>query len=217
MLLLPYFFFDWVVNAAVSLCFCPRVHLFPCLCLTSLQPVSCPHPCPRVSPLIFVFCFCFVRVLCVLLLHLQIPTGPLIFNSLQQQQLSQFSPQQSQSATSSPQQQGETVRHAPWPVQNYERLHYSRLLNVFPRRKKKQILKGRILQLFVCNSLLLLKVMLCWIFHLFDGDKKPRTLGLREWMRPETLSLTWQNAPCDNISASFTSAAFSPSLVNELQ
>lgn len=38
---------------------------------------------------------------------LQIPTGPLIFNSLQQQQLSQFSPQQSQSATSSPQQQGE--------------------------------------------------------------------------------------------------------------
>ncbi|TNN63511.1 Transcription factor SPT20 [Liparis tanakae] len=40
---------------------------------------------------------------------LQIPTGPLIFNSLQQQQLSQFSPQQSQSATSSPQQQGETV------------------------------------------------------------------------------------------------------------
>uniref|UniRef100_A0A3Q4B7H0 Spt20-like SEP domain-containing protein n=1 Tax=Mola mola TaxID=94237 RepID=A0A3Q4B7H0_MOLML len=37
-----------------------------------------------------------------------IPTGPLIFNSLQQQQLSQFSPQQSQSATSSPQQQGET-------------------------------------------------------------------------------------------------------------
>uniref|UniRef100_A0A669AZI9 SPT20 homolog, SAGA complex component n=1 Tax=Oreochromis niloticus TaxID=8128 RepID=A0A669AZI9_ORENI len=40
----------------------------------------------------------------------KIPTGPLIFNSLQQQQLSQFSPQQSQSATSSPQQQGETVR-----------------------------------------------------------------------------------------------------------
>ncbi|XP_051973416.1 transcription factor SPT20 homolog isoform X3 [Xyrauchen texanus] len=42
---------------------------------------------------------------------LQIPTGPLIFNSLQQQQLSQFSPQQqsSQSATSSPQQQGESV------------------------------------------------------------------------------------------------------------
>ncbi|KAG7515931.1 hypothetical protein JOB18_018529 [Solea senegalensis] len=39
---------------------------------------------------------------------LQIPAGPLIFNSLQQQQLSQFSPQQSQSATSSPQQQGET-------------------------------------------------------------------------------------------------------------
>uniref|UniRef100_A0A3Q3MDH0 SPT20 homolog, SAGA complex component n=1 Tax=Mastacembelus armatus TaxID=205130 RepID=A0A3Q3MDH0_9TELE len=39
-----------------------------------------------------------------------IPPG--IFNSLQQQQLSQFSPQQSQSATSSPQQQGETVRHA---------------------------------------------------------------------------------------------------------
>ncbi|XP_055792833.1 transcription factor SPT20 homolog isoform X5 [Salvelinus fontinalis] len=38
---------------------------------------------------------------------LQIPTGPLIFNSLQQQQLSQFSPQQSQSATSSPQQQGD--------------------------------------------------------------------------------------------------------------
>lgn len=36
----------------------------------------------------------------------QIPS-PLIFNSLQQQQLSQFSPQQSQSATSSPQQQGE--------------------------------------------------------------------------------------------------------------
>ncbi|XP_037543883.1 transcription factor SPT20 homolog isoform X1 [Nematolebias whitei] len=34
---------------------------------------------------------------------LQIPTGPYIFNSLQ----SQFSPQQSQSATSSPQQQGE--------------------------------------------------------------------------------------------------------------
>ncbi|XP_028839141.1 transcription factor SPT20 homolog isoform X2 [Denticeps clupeoides] len=42
---------------------------------------------------------------------LQIPTAPLIFNSLQQQQLSQFSPQQqsSQSATSSPQQQGETA------------------------------------------------------------------------------------------------------------
>ncbi|XP_055082444.1 transcription factor SPT20 homolog isoform X2 [Periophthalmus magnuspinnatus] len=39
---------------------------------------------------------------------LQIPTGPLIFNSLPQQQLPQFSPQQSQSATSSPQQQGET-------------------------------------------------------------------------------------------------------------
>ncbi|XP_072302014.1 transcription factor SPT20 homolog isoform X1 [Eucyclogobius newberryi] len=39
---------------------------------------------------------------------LQIPSGPLIFNSLQQQQLPQFSPQQSQSATSSPQQQGET-------------------------------------------------------------------------------------------------------------
>lgn len=39
---------------------------------------------------------------------LQFPTAPLIFNSLQQQQLSQFSPQQSQSATSSPQQQGET-------------------------------------------------------------------------------------------------------------
>eukprot|EP00063_Salmo_salar_P048778 XP_014023613.1 PREDICTED: transcription factor SPT20 homolog isoform X3 [Salmo salar] len=43
---------------------------------------------------------------------LQIPTGPLIFNSLQQQQqqqqLSQFSPQQSQSATSSPQQQVDT-------------------------------------------------------------------------------------------------------------
>ncbi|XP_011609973.1 transcription factor SPT20 homolog isoform X4 [Takifugu rubripes] len=38
---------------------------------------------------------------------LQIPTGPLIFNPLQQPQLSQFSPQQSQSATSSPQQQGE--------------------------------------------------------------------------------------------------------------
>ncbi|XP_057177968.1 transcription factor SPT20 homolog isoform X2 [Triplophysa rosa] len=42
---------------------------------------------------------------------LQIPAGPLIFNSLQQQQLSQFSPQQqsSQSATSSPQQQGESA------------------------------------------------------------------------------------------------------------
>uniref|UniRef100_A0A087YE14 SPT20 homolog, SAGA complex component n=1 Tax=Poecilia formosa TaxID=48698 RepID=A0A087YE14_POEFO len=38
---------------------------------------------------------------------LQIPPGPYILNSLQQQQLSQFSPQQSQSATSSPQQQGE--------------------------------------------------------------------------------------------------------------
>ncbi|KAM6987169.1 transcription factor SPT20 homolog [Aplochiton taeniatus] len=37
---------------------------------------------------------------------LQIPTGPLIFNSLQQQQLSQFSPQ-SQSAASSPVQQGD--------------------------------------------------------------------------------------------------------------
>lgn len=48
---------------------------------------------------------------CVCVLHLQIPTGPLIFNSLPQQQLSQFSPQQSQSATSSPQQQGETVSH----------------------------------------------------------------------------------------------------------
>uniref|UniRef100_A0A8C1YU49 SPT20 homolog, SAGA complex component n=1 Tax=Cyprinus carpio TaxID=7962 RepID=A0A8C1YU49_CYPCA len=42
---------------------------------------------------------------------LQLPPGPLIFNSLQQQQLSQFSPQQqsSQSATSSPQQQGDAV------------------------------------------------------------------------------------------------------------
>ncbi|XP_035391555.1 transcription factor SPT20 homolog isoform X3 [Electrophorus electricus] len=42
---------------------------------------------------------------------LQIPTTPLIFNSLPQQQLSQFSPQQqsSQSATSSPQQQGEST------------------------------------------------------------------------------------------------------------
>ncbi|KAM8897784.1 transcription factor SPT20 homolog isoform 4-T4 [Spinachia spinachia] len=39
---------------------------------------------------------------------LQIPNGPLIFNPLQQQQLSQFSPQQSQSTTPSPQQQGET-------------------------------------------------------------------------------------------------------------
>lgn len=60
---------------------------------------------PLSSPL------CFSRV-CVFacVLHLQIPTGPLIFNPLQQQQLSQFSPQQSQSATSSPQQQGETVR-----------------------------------------------------------------------------------------------------------
>ncbi|KAF3705771.1 Transcription factor SPT20 -like protein [Channa argus] len=38
---------------------------------------------------------------------LQVAVIP-IFNSLQQQQLSQFSPQQSQSATSSPQQQGET-------------------------------------------------------------------------------------------------------------
>ncbi|XP_058884592.1 transcription factor SPT20 homolog isoform X2 [Acipenser ruthenus] len=41
---------------------------------------------------------------------LQLPTGPIIFNSLQQQQLSQFSPQQqqsTQSATPSPQQQGE--------------------------------------------------------------------------------------------------------------
>uniref|UniRef100_A0A671RYQ7 Transcription factor SPT20 homolog n=1 Tax=Sinocyclocheilus anshuiensis TaxID=1608454 RepID=A0A671RYQ7_9TELE len=46
---------------------------------------------------------------------LQLPTGPLIFNSLQQQQLSQFSPQQqsSQSATSSPQQQGEGVSQTP--------------------------------------------------------------------------------------------------------
>ncbi|XP_061608321.1 transcription factor SPT20 homolog isoform X3 [Phyllopteryx taeniolatus] len=40
---------------------------------------------------------------------LQIPTGPLIFNPMQQQQLSQFSPQ-SQSATSSPQQQGDTLQ-----------------------------------------------------------------------------------------------------------
>lgn len=41
----------------------------------------------------------------------QIPATPLIFNSLQQQQISQFSPQQqsSQSATSSPQQQNDTV------------------------------------------------------------------------------------------------------------
>uniref|UniRef100_A0A673MGM2 Transcription factor SPT20 homolog n=1 Tax=Sinocyclocheilus rhinocerous TaxID=307959 RepID=A0A673MGM2_9TELE len=46
---------------------------------------------------------------------LQLPTGPLIFNSLQQQQLSQFSPQQqsSQSATSSPQQQGDAVSQTP--------------------------------------------------------------------------------------------------------
>uniref|UniRef100_A0A672YL54 Spt20-like SEP domain-containing protein n=1 Tax=Sphaeramia orbicularis TaxID=375764 RepID=A0A672YL54_9TELE len=47
------------------------------------------------------FCYLFTQF---------IPTGSLIFNSLQQQQLSQFSPQQSQSATSSPQQQGETLR-----------------------------------------------------------------------------------------------------------
>ncbi|XP_076876379.1 transcription factor SPT20 homolog isoform X2 [Brachyhypopomus gauderio] len=46
---------------------------------------------------------------------LQIPATPLIFNSLQQQQLSQFSPQQqsSQSATSSPQQQGESSSASP--------------------------------------------------------------------------------------------------------
>ncbi|XP_026994092.2 transcription factor SPT20 homolog isoform X1 [Tachysurus fulvidraco] len=42
---------------------------------------------------------------------LQIPPTPLIFNSLQQQQISQFSPQQqsSQSATSSPQQQNDST------------------------------------------------------------------------------------------------------------
>lgn len=81
--------------------------LFAYFCITLLLPSIqlfasplCPLP-PNT--------FCFPVLVCVL--HLQIPTGPLIFNSLQQQQLSQFSPQQSQSATSSPQQQGETVSH----------------------------------------------------------------------------------------------------------
>ncbi|XP_077402679.1 transcription factor SPT20 homolog isoform X1 [Vanacampus margaritifer] len=45
---------------------------------------------------------------------LQIPSGPLIFNPVQQQQLAQFSPQ-SQSATSSPQQQGDTGDQAADP------------------------------------------------------------------------------------------------------
>lgn len=73
------------------------------LCLSSLKPYLYPPPrvCFTLNP-----CVC-----CVCVLRVQIPTGPLIFNSLQQPQLSQFSPQQSQSATSSPQQQGETVRH----------------------------------------------------------------------------------------------------------
>lgn len=74
-----------------------------CLCLSSLEPHL--YPPLRV-------CFALdLCVCCVCVLRVQLPTGPLIFNPLQQSQLSQFSPQQSQSATSSPQQQGETVRH----------------------------------------------------------------------------------------------------------
>lgn len=82
----------------------PPSALVPCILPvpSSLPPHLCPPP-----------CVCFALDLCVLpcVSRIQIPTGPLIFNPLQQPQLSQFSPQQSQSATSSPQQQGETVRH----------------------------------------------------------------------------------------------------------
>lgn len=109
MLLLPHFII-YYFNAPVFLCFCPHLHFPP-----SARLLLNPSP---IFTLTLVFlplflCLVFVYVFGVLLSHLQIPTGPLIFNSLQQQQLSQFSPQQSQSATSSPQQQGETVRHAP--------------------------------------------------------------------------------------------------------
>uniref|UniRef100_A0A7N8XZ50 SPT20 homolog, SAGA complex component n=1 Tax=Mastacembelus armatus TaxID=205130 RepID=A0A7N8XZ50_9TELE len=86
--------------------------LFAYMCIILFPlPVLSPYP-----SLIFMFVsvtpplFLFAGVCVVCVLHFQIPPG--IFNSLQQQQLSQFSPQQSQSATSSPQQQGETVRHA---------------------------------------------------------------------------------------------------------
>lgn len=78
--------------------------LVPCILPvpSSLEPHLSPPPCVCVA---LHLCVC-----CVAVLRIQIPTGPLIFNPLQQPQLSQFSPQQSQSATSSPQQQGETVR-----------------------------------------------------------------------------------------------------------
>lgn len=101
---------DCFVNSPISffLPCCLHVHhYFP-----SASPLPISYPSFVLLPLCstpptFFFCLCW----CVCVLHLQIPTGPLIFNSLQQQQLPQFSPQQSQSATSSPQQQGETVRH----------------------------------------------------------------------------------------------------------
>ena len=97
--------FDCCVNSPVYLSSCPLVHPPPHLSSLHLQTLPSSSSPPRLlRPLLFVCCW-------VCVLHLQIPTGPLIFNSLQQQQLSQFSPQQSQSATSSPQQQGETVRH----------------------------------------------------------------------------------------------------------
>lgn len=74
--------------------------ILPVPVLSQTIPLSSPRVCFALDP-----CVC-----CICVLRVQIPTGPLIFNPLQQPQLSQFSPQQSQSATSSPQQQGETVR-----------------------------------------------------------------------------------------------------------
>lgn len=106
-------------RAAVRVQSCSRRPFYPDVDRCTVLPPLCPPPCilpvpsslePHLYP---PPCVCFALGLCVccLVLRVQIPTGPLIFNPLQQPQLSQFSPQQSQSATSSPQQQGETVRH----------------------------------------------------------------------------------------------------------
>lgn len=92
---------DWLCCSPTSLCSRP-VHLSRAFACSFSNHIFI-LPSVSVSPYICVCCVCVLRV--------QIPTGPLIFNPLQQPQLSQFSPQQSQSATSSPQQQGETVRH----------------------------------------------------------------------------------------------------------
>lgn len=91
-----YFVNSLISPAHVSFCF----HVYHPFRSASLLSTSKPS-------FIFIYSLSCAHV-CVCVLHFQIP----IFNPLQQQQLSQFSPQQSQSATSSPQQQGETVRHA---------------------------------------------------------------------------------------------------------